>query len=416
MDRFENVLLFFTGVYPYGRQEAFIENEIGYLSKAFDRVIVLPQASTNDKRAVPNNIEVCPLPKLTGPGKSYRILAEALRVPVFWKAVGEITGGRSPLYRLRTLASYVGLATIYCEFIVRDIAPRLPPGSRIFLYSYWMDRGSLAMVFLAKAITAEKVVCRVHGFDVYEERNSDGYLPLRRYLLERVDAVHAISEHAAKYLAIRYPGLTRYKVSRLGTTRTNSNVEPLTDVNAFHIVSVSNVVPVKRVAMIAEVINRFASRTSAIRIKWTHFGDGTLFAALKEQVASFAARNLEVDLKGGQLNSVVKAFYADTPVDLFLNLSESEGIPVSFMEAMSYGVPVMATNVGGVEEILNNDCGFLVDAGATVEQVVTDLCSIASDRVQLLEKSQHSSQLWRERYSADMTYPTLVAELLGVAV
>ncbi|NCO54621.1 MAG: glycosyltransferase, partial [Bacteroidetes bacterium] len=48
-------------------------------------------------------------------------------------------------------------------------------------------------------------------------------------------------------------------------------------------------------------------------------------------------------------------------VDLFINVSESEGIPVSIMEALSAGIPVIATNVGGTNEIVNNDVGFLID-------------------------------------------------------
>ena len=42
------------------------------------------------------------------------------------------------------------------------------------------------------------------------------------------------------------------------------------------------------------------------------------------------------------------------PVDLFLTVSANEGIPVSIMEAQSFGIPVIATDVGGISEIVNN--------------------------------------------------------------
>ena len=48
-------------------------------------------------------------------------------------------------------------------------------------------------------------------------------------------------------------------------------------------------------------------------------------------------------------------------VDLFLNVSESEGVPISAMEAIASGVPVMATNVGGTPEIIDNEVGYLLD-------------------------------------------------------
>ena len=40
--------------------------------------------------------------------------------------------------------------------------------------------------------------------------------------------------------------------------------------------------------------------------------------------------------------------------------SDAEGIPVSLMEAMSYEIPVIATNVGGNPELLSGGCGMMV--------------------------------------------------------
>lgn len=50
-------------------------------------------------------------------------------------------------------------------------------------------------------------------------------------------------------------------------------------------------------------------------------------------------------------------------VDLVVLASEVEGIPVSLMEAMAAGVPVVATNVGGVRELLGSGAGSMVPAG-----------------------------------------------------
>lgn len=40
---------------------------------------------------------------------------------------------------------------------------------------------------------------------------------------------------------------------------------------------------------------------------------------------------------------------------------EKEGIPVALMEAMSYKVPVISTNTGGISELIENSCGVMVD-------------------------------------------------------
>ena len=54
--------------------------------------------------------------------------------------------------------------------------------------------------------------------------------------------------------------------------------------------------------------------------------------------------------------------------DVFLLTSISEGIPVTFIEAMGAGLPIVSTAVGGVEEVVvQGDTGFLAPAGDDVQ-------------------------------------------------
>lgn len=56
-----------------------------------------------------------------------------------------------------------------------------------------------------------------------------------------------------------------------------------------------------------------------------------------------------------------------------MNLSTSEGVPVSIMEVQSYGIPVIATNVGGTGEIIDKDNGILLPSCPSLEDVVAAL-------------------------------------------
>lgn len=47
--------------------------------------------------------------------------------------------------------------------------------------------------------------------------------------------------------------------------------------------------------------------------------------------------------------------------------SEREGIPVSAMEAMAYGVPVVSTNTGGIPELLGDRAGIIVNQKSSIE-------------------------------------------------
>lgn len=62
-------------------------------------------------------------------------------------------------------------------------------------------------------------------------------------------------------------------------------------------------------------------------------------------------------------NQQVYDYYKSNKVDVFVNVSYSEGLPVSLMEASSFGIPVIATDVGGSAEIIDKEQknGFLLD-------------------------------------------------------
>ena len=62
-------LIFFTESFPYGKGESFIENEIEYLSREFDRIYILPKtSSTQEQRSLPAKLYRFPsdIPKFGG--------------------------------------------------------------------------------------------------------------------------------------------------------------------------------------------------------------------------------------------------------------------------------------------------------------------------------------------------------------
>jgi len=59
--------------------------------------------------------------------------------------------------------------------------------------------------------------------------------------------------------------------------------------------------------------------------------------------------------------------------DVYILPSYNEGLPVSILEAMSYGKPIISTNVGGIPEIVkNNENGFLINPG-NFEQIESSI-------------------------------------------
>ena len=98
-------------------------------------------------------------------------------------------------------------------------------------------------------------------------------------------------------------------------------------------------------------------------------------------------------------------YYYENYIDLFINLSESEGIPVSIMEALSAGIPVLATNVGGTKEAVNNDNGFMIDKDLDLEKVcklISKYFGVPLD--QKKEKRQNAKLYWEEHFNAKKNY------------
>ncbi len=252
-----------------------------------------------------------------------------------------------------------------------------------------------------------KVVSRAHGWDVHEERHSNNYLPFRNLLAEILNTVYTISENGKAYLSIRYPSLKeKIQISRLGTMSLLSIPEILKD-GTFHILSISSIIPLKRVDKILE----FLSSLTNLKIKWTHIGTGSEFEKLKKLAIQKSQQNpnFSFEFLGQLSNSNVRDVLATRYFDLFINLSETEGIPVSIMEAQSAGIPVLATNVGGTSEIVTCENGFLVKKDFIIKEVVSIIQKyLSSTEEEIQQKRNASNENWKQNYNAETNYNEFV--------
>jgi glycosyltransferase involved in cell wall biosynthesis len=137
--------------------------------------------------------------------------------------------------------------------------------------------------------------------------------------------------------------------------------------------------------------------------------------ALREQAQSLPA-HIRWQFTGALSNQDVLRFYQENAVDLFINVSASEGLPVSIMEAMSFGIPVAATDVGGVGELVRPGAnGFLWPADVTPDTIADTIHHFF-----LLSETQKKAmreaawQTWRDRVNAEVQYPEFAQQLLAL--
>jgi len=270
------------------------------------------------------------------------------------------------------------------------------------LYSYWGDKLAVLIPFLRKTTPGFTSVVRFHRTDLYEEFKQ-GYIPFRSVLFPAIDHFIFISEDGKKYLTRKYlQWVHNQHLFRLGVPDQGINPQGKTDV--LHLVSCSYMVSVKRIPLLIAALMQLD-----IPVKWTHIGSGSQWEEMNRLIEELP-QNVEVELKGGLTNSEVVGYYKQTPIDLFINVSESEGVPVSIMEALSFGIPVIATDAGGTSEIVDNAVGCLL----RVNTNATEIASAINDfyRQPYRETLRvNARNRWMARCNAEQNY-TIFADFL----
>lgn len=398
-----NKLFLITRRYPYGNAEAFLESEIIYLSSAFSEVIIYPSEIVGSCRLTPSNVFIDNTFSLQFKNLFKRFLIPLVSLS-FWRSIWKYKG------RIASISDLVLLYRYMSGFLISKIffADKLKFVNNNIVYTYWFNAITHSFVSLRKQYRYEFfIVSRVHRYDLYEGLNStQKFWPYREFVLSGLDRLFSISDDGKLYLENKYKIKDKIFVSRLGVFDHNG-ISVSSSNNDISLVSVSRVEPMKRVKLIYTIVSKFAIKFPEKNVKWTHFGDGSDMASLKKLVSLGNISNLSVFLMGSVLNEAIFKFYKYNSVDVFMNLSSSEGVPVSIMEAQSFGIPVLATNVGGNEEIVVKNIGSLVDRESDIDIIVDELMSLIIRNLDRLE----IKNVWLSKYNANTNYKEFVENI-----
>jgi glycosyltransferase involved in cell wall biosynthesis len=164
------------------------------------------------------------------------------------------------------------------------------------------------------------------------------------------------------------------------------------------------------VHLIAEALAILKNRQIE-NIHWTCIGDGPEKERIVTLLDNNNVRN-QVEMKGRISNKEVIEFYKSSYCDLFINVSTSEGLPVSIMEAQSFGIPVIATDVGGTREIVSNSCGTLLSQKITSGELATIIegyCSLSEDTLQEYRRNARTN--WENLFDAGNNYEKFILDI-----
>lgn len=411
VDNKSEILVLITAGYPFDNHENYLETEIIYLSERFSKVIILSHNTvSSEQRTMPKNIEVNRLRYNLTIVEKFISLIQIFNKD-FWIEIKIILNQYKISLSigiiktlLISLANSNRLKKRYIEHINKLNK------KHVIVYSYWCNDSAIALAKLKNEKNDNiKFISRIHRWDVYFEESKYGYLPLRKKILNELDNVISISEDGIKYLNEKLNfDISKIKLSRLGVVNNGKILQK--NRKELLIVSCSNLIAVKRVHLIAKAL----ALVQDCKIRWVHFGDGERKEEIIEYCNRAFSKNITAELKGRVLNKEVLDFYINNAPDLFINLSSSEGIPLSIMEAMSCSIPVIATDVGGTSEIVNNENGLLIEKDVNINEVSIFIKKIYSQSKTGKEQYRKNAfNTWQKFYNADENYSKFVNELLN---
>lgn len=401
-------LLLLTHAFPYDAGEDFLSVELEQTS-GFDRVIVCPcSLEKNSARAksLPPEVTCAPLHREPLGRAAYLLLL--FRPCVLGEIFRLLFTGRFQTARVHELLYFMKNATEIYHGLKQTVSAGQEDS--IVIYSYWLYDAAAAGVMLAadlrKKGAAVRQISRAHGFDIHSERSKHGYLPMRTWLFRHIDRIFPCSDDGAAVLK-KEAGKEAGKITRsyLGTY---SHGVGKPERMPLHIVSCSYIVPVKRLNLIAEALQQ-----ADFSVMWTHIGSGPL----RQELLAAAEKlppNVTVEFAGQKKNDDVLEYYKNTPISVFVNVSSSEGIPVTIMEACSFGIPVIATDVGGTHEIVaDGRNGFLLPKDFEPQQLLSLLRRICEmDEEDYRKLCSGARAAWEQNFNASENYRRFYSELI----
>jgi N-acetyl-alpha-D-glucosaminyl L-malate synthase BshA len=250
-----------------------------------------------------------------------------------------------------------------------------------------------------------RVMTTLHGTDITLVGNDPSYSEIVAYSIERSDGVTAVSQ-----------SLAAATHTELCVTREIAVIPNFLDCSVYHrtivpglrrrfvpddetklVIHVSNFRPVKRIDAVMKIFARICREVPA---RLLLVGDGPELGTAHRLGREFGVTN-RVEMLGAQ-EAVIPLLSIS---DLFLLPSAEESFGLAALEAMACEVPVVASRVGGLPEVIDHGVtGFL--------HPPTDLDGMAQSAIRLLtddrlhrQIGQVASRRVREQFCADRVVP-----------
>jgi len=263
-----------------------------------------------------------------------------------------------------------------------------------------------------------RIITTLHGTDITLVGQDPSFQTITKFSIERSDGLTAVSQFL-KHETYKAFGCTGCAVEVI-----HNFVDPVLYNRASHspqlreqlgsngdravVMHVSNFRPVKRVRDIVQIFARIRRERPAVLVM---VGDGPERTSAEQE-----ARDLNVQDDTYFLGKIDVVAPLLASADLFLLPSQSESFGLSALEALSCGVPVVASRVGGIPEVVTDGVtGILRDVG-DVDGMAAASLELLGDRVRWQQMSAAAAADARRRFARDdmvARYEAFYARTIG---
>ena len=279
------------------------------------------------------------------------------------------------------------------------------------LHVHYAIPHSISAILARESIKQKRyvpVITTLHGTDITLVGADRSYLPITRYGLQQSDGVTAVSRFL-KRATIETFDFDEIEVipnficalhyKRLPELPLRAELAPNGEKLLVH---VSNFRAVKRPIDCVEIFARVRSQGEKVRLVMV--GDGP-----ERSAAFYRAEQLNVSddviFVGKQAN--ISDYLGVS--DIFLLPSELESFGLAALEAQACELPVIATRIGGIPEVVNDgETGYLSDVG-DIEKMTEDTLTLLRDDDRSRAFGQKGRELAVERYSTEKIIPQYIA-------
>jgi N-acetyl-alpha-D-glucosaminyl L-malate synthase BshA len=271
------------------------------------------------------------------------------------------------------------------------------------------------MLATTPAVVPPRTVTTLHGTDITLVGSDPSYARVVAFSIEQSHGVTAVSR-SLKADTIAALGIRRAirvipnfldcaEYRRRFDPGLRARLCPADRCDAL-VMHVSNFRPVKRVDIALEV---FRSIRRRVRARFVLVGDGPVRADIERRVAEYGLTG-EVTFVGEQQDLVPWLSVAD----LFLLPSAQESFGLAALEAMACEVPVVASRVGGLPEIIEDGVTGFVREPDAVDAMAERGIALLTDPALRASITAAAAEMVRTRYCTELIVPIYEAHYLDV--